>query len=71
MRVDPRNYVITLVTVPRDTELAGQYAKINEAFLEADPEKAAPHALAISKETLAPLDAKERETFIALLSKLR
>ncbi len=34
-------------------------------------EKAAPHALAISKETLAPLDAKERETFIALLSKLR
>lgn len=40
VRVDPRNYVITLVTVPRDTELAGQYAKINEAFLEADPEKA-------------------------------
>lgn len=34
-------------------------------------EKAAPNALAITKETLAPLDAKERETFIALLSKLR
>ena len=34
-------------------------------------EKAAPHALAISRETLAPLDAKERETLIALLSKLR
>jgi DNA-binding MarR family transcriptional regulator len=34
-------------------------------------EKAAPNALAISKETLAPLDAKERETFMALLSKLR
>ena len=34
-------------------------------------EKAAPQALAISKETLAPLDAKERETFVALLSKLR
>lgn len=38
---------------------------------QAMAEKAAPHALAISKETLAPLDAKERETFVALLSKLR
>jgi DNA-binding MarR family transcriptional regulator len=34
-------------------------------------EKAAPNALAITRETLAPLDAKERETLIALLSKLR
>ena len=34
-------------------------------------EKAAPNALAISKETLAPLDAKERETLVALLSRLR
>ena len=34
-------------------------------------ENAAPNALAITKETLAPLDAKERETLIALLSKLR
>ncbi|MCA6121041.1 winged helix-turn-helix transcriptional regulator [Bradyrhizobium sp. WSM 1704] len=34
-------------------------------------EKTAPHAHAISKETLAPLDAKERETLIALLGKLR
>jgi len=34
-------------------------------------EKAAPQALAITKETLAPLDAKEREMFVALLSKLR
>src|SRR5947199_200417 len=34
-------------------------------------EKAAPNALAITKETLAPLDAKERETLVALLSKLR
>lgn len=38
---------------------------------QAMAEKAAPNALAITKETLAPLDAKERETFIALLSKLR
>jgi MarR family transcriptional regulator, lower aerobic nicotinate degradation pathway regulator len=34
-------------------------------------EKAAPNAHAITRETLAPLDAKERETLIALLSKLR
>jgi len=34
-------------------------------------EKAAPNALAITRETLAPLDAKERETLIALLDKLR
>jgi DNA-binding MarR family transcriptional regulator len=34
-------------------------------------EKVAPNALAISKETLAPLDARERETLFALLNKLR
>ena len=34
-------------------------------------EKLAPNAHAISKETLAPLDAKERETLFALLNKLR
>ena len=34
-------------------------------------EKAAPVALAITRETLAPLDAKERETLMALLCKLR
>ncbi len=34
-------------------------------------EKIAPNALAISKETLAPLDAKERETLVALLNRLR
>jgi DNA-binding MarR family transcriptional regulator len=34
-------------------------------------EKTAPNALAISRETLAPLDAREREAFVALLSKLR
>ena len=34
-------------------------------------EKAAPNALAISRETLAPLDARERETLVALLNKLR
>ena len=34
-------------------------------------EKATPNALAITSKTLAPLDAKERETLVALLSKLR
>jgi DNA-binding MarR family transcriptional regulator len=34
-------------------------------------EKAAPMGLAITRETLAPLDAKERETLVTLLSKLR
>jgi hypothetical protein len=31
----------------------------------------APNALAITRETLAPLDAKERETLMGLLNKLR
>jgi MarR family transcriptional regulator, lower aerobic nicotinate degradation pathway regulator len=34
-------------------------------------EKTAPSALAITRETLAPLDARERETLVALLAKLR
>jgi MarR family transcriptional regulator, lower aerobic nicotinate degradation pathway regulator len=34
-------------------------------------DKAAPNAFAISKETLAPLDARERETLLALLNRLR
>ena len=34
-------------------------------------EKVAPNALAITRETLAPLEAKEREMLMALLNKLR
>jgi DNA-binding MarR family transcriptional regulator len=34
-------------------------------------EKVAPSALAVTRETLAPLDAKEREMLMALLNKLR
>src|SRR5215472_837603 len=34
-------------------------------------EKTAPNALAISRETLAPLDTMEREALFALLNKLR
>ena len=34
-------------------------------------EKAAPNALAVSRETLAPLDTREREALIGLLNKLR
>ena len=34
-------------------------------------EKSAPNALAITRETLAPLDAREREVLMGLLGKLR
>ena len=34
-------------------------------------EKLAPNAIAITRETLAPLDAKEREMLMGLLNKLR
>jgi hypothetical protein len=34
-------------------------------------EKAAPNAIAISRETLAPLDPGEREALVVLLTKLR
>lgn len=34
-------------------------------------EKVAANAMAISRETLAPLDSRERELLVALLSKLR
>lgn len=34
-------------------------------------EKVAPNALAVSRETLAPLEPKEREVLMGLLSKLR
>jgi MarR family transcriptional regulator, lower aerobic nicotinate degradation pathway regulator len=34
-------------------------------------EKSAANALAISRETLAPLDAREREVLVGLLNKLR
>src|SRR5438105_14923938 len=34
-------------------------------------DKTAANALAITKETLSPLDARERETLVALLGKLR
>jgi DNA-binding MarR family transcriptional regulator len=34
-------------------------------------DKVAPNALAVTRETLAPLDAREREALMALLNKLR
>jgi DNA-binding MarR family transcriptional regulator len=34
-------------------------------------EKVAANALAISRETLSPLDARERELFVTMLEKLR
>ena len=37
MRVDPQNYVISLLTIPRDTVLSKDGEKINGALLEDDP----------------------------------
>lgn len=37
LRVDPVNYQLTLVTVPRDTVLAGETSKINDTLLGGDP----------------------------------
>ena len=45
------------------------FARVEALYAARD--KAAPNALVISRETLAPLDAKERETLMALLGKLR
>lgn len=39
MRVDPITYTITLVSVPRDTVLDGQTAKINDSLLGKHPER--------------------------------
>ena len=38
---------------------------------QAAVDKALPNALAITEDTLAPLDAKERETLLGLLARLR
>lgn len=54
---DPRDGRRLLVTLTR----AGQ----------ALVEKIAPNALQVTEETLAPLTAKERDVFVALLAKLR
>jgi DNA-binding MarR family transcriptional regulator len=54
---DPRDGRRLLVTLTR----AGQ----------ALVEKIAPQALQVTEETLAPLTAKERDVFVALLAKLR
>lgn len=37
VRVDPANYQITLVTVPRDTVLPGESSKINDTLVRGDP----------------------------------
>lgn len=39
VRVDPATYTVTLVTVPRDTVLAGESRKINDALTSGDPEQ--------------------------------
>lgn len=37
MRIDPETYTVTLVTVPRDTQLAGTSGKINDSLAGGDP----------------------------------
>lgn len=37
VRVDPANYQLTLVTVPRDTVLPGESSKINDTLVHGDP----------------------------------
>ena len=39
MRIDPRNHLITFVTVPRDTVINGSQGKINDSLLDNDPEQ--------------------------------
>ena len=38
MRVDPRRYKISFLTIPRDTVITGEQDKINNALLQNDPE---------------------------------
>ena len=38
MRIDPENYLITLVSIPRDTQLEGTASKISDTLLDNDPE---------------------------------
>lgn len=37
MRIDPQTYTVTLVTIPRDTQLAGTSGKINDSLAGGDP----------------------------------
>lgn len=38
MRIDPETYTITLVTIPRDTQLAGTSGRINDSLVNGDPQ---------------------------------
>lgn len=44
MRVDPGTYLITLVSIPRDTVLEGSSSRINDALLDNDPQKVVEEA---------------------------
>ena len=37
LRIDPKTYTLTLVTVPRDTALEGESGRLNESLLDNDP----------------------------------
>ena len=62
MRVDPRTYTITLVSVPRDTVLDGQQDKINASLRDNDPEAV---VAAVGKLTGITADYYMMVTFIS------
>lgn len=60
MRVDPGTYTITLVTIPRDTQLQGTSGKINDSLLSNDPEET---VAAAEKLTGVQIDSYMMTTF--------
>jgi len=62
MRVDPRDYKITLVSVPRDTVLDGQTSKINAALNSDDPRDVVD---AVEKLAGVQVDSYLMTTFIS------
>lgn len=62
MRIDPRDYKITLVSVPRDTVLSGETGKINESLNTDDPQKVVE---AVEELTGRHIDGYLMTTFIS------
>ena len=62
MRIDPKNYAITLLTVPRDTVLSGYTSKINAALNSDDP---ADVVKEVEELTDVHIDAYLMTTFIS------
>lgn len=65
VRVDPTAYVLTLLSVPRDTQLAGEEGKINDSFLQGKPEETVK---AVERLTGASIDYYMMTTFMGFES---